>query len=1048
MKSVLSILPNLIGRLSVSRKLILIYLLDLVGVIFVTSILIEEKFIAINFARKELNGNAHISLVCDVLSGVSQGHPLGSIPKRGVDNSDRSIALDASHTALTPELRDRLHSFTQQAHSLRSDSSRLPLIILGQKLVSQIGDQSNLILDPDLDSYYTMSLVVLRFPELLRLLQQLPPPDQKQRNGTALMIDGQISALIANIESDYASAFASNADASLAPQLQSSKSKLIPALHTLQDAVRQGHRQKFTSLQGQAVADTFHAWKEANKALDRLLVARVERLFTRMWVHLGMAASLLIIILFFVFYIARQISLPLRRLATVAREVQTQNDYTLRASWNSSDEIGHLVNGFNTMLDRLDRERLVQQQLAAQAGAAKAQQELLEAIPIPLLVTAIPEHRILHANAPASVWVDTENRTDPWSVGLSSGDRARFFQRIADQGVVHEFEANWRGTKQNEWALLSARRLDYQGQDSVLTTFSPINDIKRFQARLKIWASVFEASSEGILVYDRDNHVMLANAAITRTTGYHVEELLGTGPEFLSSPRQDEGTSRMIRQALSGKRAWQGEFLLRRKSGEDVPHLLAINTVRDEQGLPTHTIALFVDISDRKAQEERIRHLAHHDALTGLPNRLLFDERLHMSLQQAERHKTRGALMFIDLDRFKNINDSLGHAVGDALLCSVAARLVDSVRAGDTVCRQGGDEFVIVLHDIADEQEVVHVVEGRLIPLIRKTHSVSGVEIHTSCSIGVTIFPDDGNDIETLMRNADAAMYVAKSDGRNNFKFFSEEMNRNALERMHIENSLHRALEEKQFELYLQPVICADTGELMAAEALIRWHHPAMGLMPPTTFIPVAEQSGQIVAIGSWVIEEACRLHARWSAAGLGELPVSVNVSAIQLQRGGFVDVVMAAIEMYQVPPHCLQLELTETLVMTGSQSTLDDLQRLKEAGVELSLDDFGTGYSSLSYLHRFPFNKLKIDRSFVCDMIEDPADLVITRTIITLGHSLGLRVVAEGVEHYEELKILRQAGCEEVQGYLISEPLPDWEFERWLYEWRNGGCSELINKG
>jgi len=265
---------------------------------------------------------------------------------------------------------------------------------------------------------------------------------------------------------------------------------------------------------------------------------------------------------------------------------------------------------------------------------------------------------------------------------------------------------------------------------------------------------------------------------------------------------------------------------------------------------------------------------------------------------------------------------------------------------------------------------------------------------------------------------------------------------------MHIENSLHRALEEKQFELYLQPVICADTGELMAAEALIRWHHPAMGLMPPTTFIPVAEQSGQIVAIGAWVIEEACRLHARWSAAGLGELPVSVNVSAIQLQRGGFVDVVMAAIEMYQVPPHCLQLELTETLVMTGSQSTLDDLQRLKEAGVELSLDDFGTGYSSLSYLHRFPFNKLKIDRSFVCDMIEDPADLVITRTIITLGHSLGLRVVAEGVEHYEELKILRQAGCEEVQGYLISEPLPDWEFERWLYEWRNGGCSELINKG
>jgi len=778
--------------------------------------------------------------------------------------------------------------------------------------------------------------------------------------------------------------------------------------------------------------------------MEMLLSARVKQLYSRMWMHLGMAATLLIVILFLVVYIARQISLPLRRLADVAKEVQANNDYTLRATWKSDDEIGHLVVGFNTMLDRLDCERLVQQQLAAQAGAAKAQQELLEAIPIPLLVTAIPNHQILHANAPAANWVNAEDE-NPWSVGLTSSDRARFFQRIADEGGVHEFEARWRGTKPESWALISASRLNYQGQDSILTTFSPISELKRLEARLKIWASVFEASSEGILVCGRDNRVILTNAAITRTTGYRIDELIGNETDFLSSPRQDEATVRMIQHAFNDHRAWQGEFWVKKKNGEDVPQWLTINTVRDERGEPTHTIALFIDISERKAQEEKIRHLAHHDALTGLPNRILFDERLRMSLQQSERHGQRGALLFIDLDRFKSINDSLGHNVGDALLQSVAGRLIESVRAGDTVCRQGGDEFVVILNGIVDEQEAAHIIEGRLISRILKTHSVCGVEIHISCSVGVAIFPDDGTSIEILMRNADAAMYAAKANGRNNFQFFSEEMNRHAVERLAIENSLHDAINDSQFELYLQPIVSAIDGELLSIEALIRWRHPSMGVMPPATFIHIAEQTGQIVPIGEWVVDEACRMHTRWIESGLGEIPIAVNVSPIQFQRGGFADVVVASIQKYGMRPQFLQLELTETLVMTSSENSLDELRRLKEMGVSLSLDDFGTGYSSLSYLNRFPFNKLKIDRSFVRDMIENPADLVITRTIIALGHSLGLRVVAEGVEHHEEMNILRQEGCEELQGYFISEPLPNWEFECWLKEWREGRSAEFV---
>jgi len=1027
----------LLGRFSVSHKLLLIYLLDLTAVIFITSILIEEKFIAINFARKEIAGNAYIVSVRDALQATVAAHdrvpgtdlaPLREGVRQaevvhgdGMATAELAAAFDAALAGLTGSKDLNVGSHQAFQH--------------GRRLLSRIGDQSNLILDPDLDSYYTMSLTLLRFPELL---EQLLNYDMLASGGDQtqyLIAQGRLAALREGIEADYRAAYAGNPSQTLIKQLDPTRERLLDALHALLD-VQATSTAPLLAARAQALAATQAAWQETAMSLDELLRARVDLLFQRMWLHLGMAAGLLALILFLVFFVARQIALPLRRLALVADRVQATNDYTLRASWDSRDEIGQLVTGFNTMLERLDRERIVQQELAAQARAAAAQQELLEAIPIPLLVTSVPEHRVLHVNAHASAWVDA-GKEDPWGVALERGARARFFQRLADEGAAQEFEVRWNSPHGPAWALLSANRLNYQGQDAVLTTFAPINTIKRLEASLRLWATIFEATSEGILVIDRQNVILLANTALARASGYRIDEMLGRDPEFLQPPAASNETHPGIVERVAAAGSWQGELSLRKKNGEVTPHWLVLNTVRDEQGEPSHVIALFVDISERKAQEEKIRHLAHHDALTGLPNRLLFDERLRMSLQQADRHQERVALLFIDLDRFKNINDSLGHHVGDGLLQSVAKRLTEVVRAGDTVCRQGGDEFVVILNAVADVQEVAHIVERRLIPLVLQTHQVCDVALHISCSVGIAIYPDDAADMDTLMRHADAAMYSAKASGRNNFQFFSAEMNRDAVERLNIETHLQRALENRELELHVQPIVNCQSGAVVSVEALLRWRQPALGNIPPTRFIPIAEENGLIHDIGRWALVEACRLHQHWQASGLGRLPIAVNVSAVQFRRGDFVDIVRTVLAESGMPAEFLQLELTESLMMTESERNLADIQRLKSLGVGLSLDDFGTGYSSLSYLHRLPLDKLKIDRSFVRDMIDDPADMAITRAIVNLGGTLGLRVVAEGVEHTEELKALRAMGCDEVQGYLFSRPLPAHELAAWLTAFR-----------
>ncbi|KTT22675.1 EAL domain-containing protein, partial [Pseudacidovorax intermedius] len=941
--------------------------------------------------------------------------------------------------------REAVHAWRGAAAGERLVAARHALES-GRALITRIGNQSNLILDPDLDSYYTMSLLLLRFPELMELgaamreqllahRQTRTATERTESNTRYFILEGRVDAVAAAIRSDYAEAFAA-ARGPLAERLGGSRDDLAAAIEDFRRAARAAQEQpglpleSFDAAQQGLFTRLDTAWSSADSAMNGLLATREHFFFTRMWLHLGTALFLLMLILTAVFFVARQISLPLRRLSDVVDTVRRTGDHTLRAQWHSGDEIGRLVLGFNDMLAQLDRERQIQQELAASARAADAQRELVEAIPIPLMVTSIPGHEVLNANPPAQAWLEGRAQ-DPWAQGLEPGVRARFFQQLADRRAVDEFEVRWQGSGMPSWAVLSARLIQYQGQAAMLTAFTPINQLKHMEQRLKLWAKVFEASSEGILIINAEHSIITVNAALCRGTGHDLADLVGQSPGMLLG--EDRPMLQNLWPALDKRGAWQGEVTMRRRDGQVYPAWIVASVVRDGPDRISHYIFTSIDISDRKRSEERIRYLALHDVLTGLPNRSLCAERLREAIERAQASGQQVGVLFIDLDRFKTINDSLGHHVGDALLRSVAQRFADSVRPVDTVSRLGGDEFMVILDGVTDTRELEAVVEQRILPAVREPHDVHGSQLYVSCSVGMAMYPEDGADIDTLMRHADMAMYDSKSSGRDTARFFTPSMNDKAQQRQRVESCLRHAIERDELWLAYQPRIDAATGRMVGVEALLRWESSELGLVPPAEFIPIAEESGQIVALGDWVIQQACAQHEAWRRAGLGALTVSLNMSAVQLRTSGVPEVLRNALARHQVDPALLEVELTESTLMETAEETMTQLHALKTLGLTLAIDDFGTGYSNLSYLNRFPIDKLKIDRSFVQQMLEDPAQLAIARAIIGLGHTLGLRVVAEGVERPEHARMLHAAQCDELQGYHYARPMPPDALEAWL---------------
>lgn len=1050
-----------LGRLSVGRKLMLIYLLDLTAVIYVSGILIHEKFLAIDFARKEIVGTAYASVIRDALMGAftaGDGVPPTLVLERLVQaRALHDVRLKTAEPAGRFEalLRRSVDAETAPVADRDKAAARGDLLREGRELLTTVGNQSNLILDPDLDSYYVMSLILLRFPELLQVTHDtvvfLTTPSVRQgspgghRSAELLTLAGRLDAVMLGIDSDYNQAFiAGSAEMRSALTQQREALKAAGAdFQSLLQAIAQGetlaaladlpdrHRALHLNLQT--------AWEQGTLQLDQLLYARVDDLFARMWLHLGTAVLLLGCILSLVTLVARQIAKPLQQLARVADEVRRSGDHSLRAHWTSGDEIGRLVTAFNGMLAQLDRERLLQQELAASARAAEAQRELVEAFPVPMVVTSVPEHEVLHANAPASLWLGDTLR-DPWHQGLEPGVRARFFQRLADHGVVDEFEVRWKGGAEPLWAVLSARCLRFQGRDAMLTAFTPINALKLMEQRLELWAKVFEASSEGIIIMTEDQKIVSVNKAFCRSTNYDFYEVIGEHLAVLLDDKRDPPLGVVIARTLKDKESWQGEVRLRRRSGDTYPAWLMVSAVREgKSGAVANHIGIAIDITDRKRSEERIQFLAHHDVLTELPNRSLCVQRLQVALAQAADTNERVAVLFIDLDRFKAINDTLGHHIGDGLLRSVAARLVQATRQGDTVSRLGGDEFVIVMPSVRDAEDVLQAVEERLIPAIRQSHPVQGHELNVSCSVGIAVYPEDGTDIDELMRRADTAMYEAKTTGRDMARLYSLETDQRVQARQAMEQQLRRALERGELELHYQPRVEACSGRVTGLEALLRWNHPVLGQVLPGEFIPIAEESGLIRPLGSWVMEQACEQWVRWqrpeggAAAGLGGLPVSVNLSAAQLADPQLVPDLRLLLDRCAMPAHWLELELTESQLMDNASAAQQQLGALKALGVQLSIDDFGTGYSSLAYLKRFDIDKLKVDKSFIRDMLTSPADMAITRAVIALGHTLGLKVVAEGVEDEATAQALETLDCDELQGFHFSRALPVAALADWV---------------
>ena len=556
-----------------------------------------------------------------------------------------------------------------------------------------------------------------------------------------------------------------------------------------------------------------------------------------------------------------------------------------------------------------------------------------------------------------------------------------------------------------------------------------ITERKQAELELRIAATAFE-TQEGILITDRDKHILRVNQAFTRLTGYSAAESIGRTPAMLKSGRHDEAFYRCLWETLTRDKYWQGEIWNQRKNGEIFPEWLTITAVLDADGQVTHYVGVFSDITLRKEADEKIYRLAFYDPLTGLPNRRLLMDRLQQAMASGARSQREGALLFLDLDDFKTLNDTRGHDIGDLLLIEVAERLRDCVRGGDTVARLGGDEFVVMLEDLSEDTQqaaaAARDVGEKVLAAINQPFDLQGVEYHGSSSIGISLFRGGGIGMDDLLKHADTAMYQAKASGRNTLRFFDPAMQAQLEMRAALADDLRQALPRRQFKLYYQ--IQVNEQGVVGAEALLRWQHPERGLVLPMEFIPLAEETGLIVPIGAWVLQMACVQLKAWQTDPLTRhLQLAVNVSARQFRQPDFVEQVLDVLKKADVDPLRLGLEfeLTESLVLHDIDDSIGKMQALRNVGIRFSLDDFGTGQSSLSYLKRLPLDQIKIDRSFLCDVATDPNDAAIVRTIIGMADNLGLNVIAEGVETEQQRDFLERNGCHAYQGHLFGKPVP-----------------------
>jgi diguanylate cyclase (GGDEF)-like protein/PAS domain S-box-containing protein len=607
--------------------------------------------------------------------------------------------------------------------------------------------------------------------------------------------------------------------------------------------------------------------------------------------------------------------------------------------------------------------------------------------------------------------------------------RQRLLERLKDDGFVRDFGCLIRRQDgQIRLCEVSARPLPIAGDECMLTIARDITERHLMQEKLQLAATVFESTAEGVMITDTHQQISAVNRAFSSITGYGEHEALGQTPRLLASGQHDSAFFISMWHQLAAEGHWQGEIYNRRKDGDVYPCWLTINAVRDRDHVINHFVAVFADISSLKHAQARLDYQAHHDPLTGLPNRTLFESRLHSALSDTSVANSQGAVLFLDLDRFKHINDSLGHPVGDLLLKGIALRLKEQVRDVDTVARLGGDEFIILLPGLQNASDAENIA-NKLLACFTAPFQAGEHEFFTSASIGTSLYPQDGMDVATLVKNADAAMYRSKAKGRNRVESYTHDLTVQASTRVALEHELRRAIERNELSLNYQPKFSLTEHVLVGAEALIRWNHPVFGDVPPDRFIVLAEENGTILQIGDWVLQEACQQMSAWHRLYRPFGPLSVNLAGAQLRQTSLLQRIDSLLQENQLAPGCLQLEITENFIMSQTEEALEILHQLKRLGMQLAIDDFGTGYSSLSYLKRLPLDILKIDQSFVRGLPNDPHDAAIVRAIIALGRSMQLTVIAEGVETPAQQAFLAAEGCEHMQGYIISAPLPPEEF-------------------
>lgn len=719
--------------------------------------------------------------------------------------------------------------------------------------------------------------------------------------------------------------------------------------------------------------------------------------------------------------------------------------FDARIRLSARDELQQVADGFNEMAQGIARLLLVQQQ------SRKRLDDLLKHNPSVIFSLAPDtlQYQFISPNAEALFGRSPEEMLaggEVWQASVHDADRERALMAITQwsnnhfQGVLQHVCRPQRHDAVPIWmdVRLSALRDDAGKVMELVGSCTDISERQRIQIHLELAASVFSHAREGITITDATGRILDVNDAFSRITGYSREEVLGKNPRLLKSGAQDQSFYQLMWRSLTEHGFWEGDLHNRRKSGEIYAETLTISAVCRADGEVSHYVAVFMDVTRQKALEQELKHIAHYDALTALPNRVLFADRLTQAMVRARRTELQLALVYIDLDGFKAVNDAHGHAAGDRLLITLAQRMRDCLREGDTIARLGGDEFAAVLTDLSSHASTQTLIQ-RILAVIAQPVQVHDQVVQVSASIGLTFYPQrDSIDADQLLRQADQAMYHAKLTGKNRSHVFDLEQSAHLRDRNERLECIRNALEQRQFELHYQPKVNMRTGEIVGAEALIRWRHPEHGLMPPATFLPVIENHPLEIELGRWVIDSALEQMERWLNDGLS-LPVSVNVAGHHMQQADFVDVLQTQLAAHPcIPLHYLELEVLESSALEDIAHVSRVIEACGRIGVGVALDDFGTGYSSLAYLKRLPAGVIKIDRSFVCDMLHDPDDLAILEGVLGLARSFQRQAIAEGVETLAHGQLLLQLGCELAQGYGIARPMPADAIPRWIASWHS----------